>query len=103
MRGMAFGGLVLEDLADDERASRKLAKDSMALFVKHVGEYGNHAAAKRAGFQKGDVIVQVGGKTQRLSEGELIGQLLQQHHAGEKLSTTVLRGDQRVELKLPVQ
>jgi serine protease Do len=103
MRGMAFGGLVLEDLADDERATRKVPADSMALFVKHVGEYGKHAAAKRAGFQKSDVIVQLGDNTKRVSEGELIGQLLQKHQAGEKLNAAVLRGDQRVELKLPMQ
>ena len=39
----------------------------------------------------------------RLTEGELIGALLQRHHVGEELPATVLRGPQRVELKLPMQ
>ncbi len=75
----------------------------MALRVKHVGEYGKHAAAKRAGFLKDDVVVEVDGVTKRTSEGELIGQLLRKHPAGTAVNATVLRGGKRVELKLPMQ
>jgi serine protease Do len=103
MRGMATGGLVLEDLPDDVRATRGIDKGDLALLVKFVGQYNNHAAAKRAGFQKDDVLVQVGGLKKRMSEGEFMGTLLQNNFPGEKLKTTVLRGDQRVELMLPMQ
>ncbi len=103
MRGMASGGLVLEDLPDDARSSRSLAKDKMAMLVKSVGQYGKHAAAKNAGFKKDDVIVELGGLSSRVTEGELIGLLLQAHYPGEKLKTTVLRGSERVELAMPMQ
>jgi S1-C subfamily serine protease len=103
MRGMANGGLVLEDLPDDARASRGLKKDEMALLVKMVGQYGKHAAAKKAGFQKDDVIVEMAGLTRRLTEGELIGELLRAHPAGENVKTVVMRGGQRVELTMPMQ
>jgi hypothetical protein len=103
LRGWSSGGLVLEDLTDEERSQRGLEKDKMALFVKHVGEYGSHAAAKKAGFQKGDVIVELDGAGKRITEGELIGDLLRTHQPGEKLKTTVLRGKERVELALPAQ
>ena len=103
MRGMACGGLVLEDLADEMRSSRKIDRDALALFVKSVGQYGKHAAAKNAGFQKDDVIVAIAGLTERMSESELIGRLLQEHRVGEKVSATALRGSQRVELSLPMQ
>jgi S1-C subfamily serine protease len=103
MRGMATGGLVSEDLADEERQRRGLHKTGLALFVKHVGEYGEHAAAKKAGFQKDDVIVQIGDMQDRLTESELIGRILTRYSRGEKLPAVVLRGDQRVELMLPVQ
>ena len=103
LRGMATGGLMLEDLADEERGRRGLKKDELALLVKHVGEYGKHAAAKKAGFQKEDIIVQMEGVSGRTTEGEVIGHLLQKHKAGEKVKTTVLRGTERVELSLPVQ
>lgn len=103
LRGMALGGLVLENLSNQERDRRGLKQDSMALWVKHVGEYGTHAAAKKAGFQKDDVVVQIDRMTGALGEGEVIGQILQNHQAGEKLKTEVLRGSERVELSLPVQ
>ena len=103
MRGMAFGGLVLEDLPDDVRASRGLKKDDFAMLVKSVGQYGKHAAAKKAGFQKDDVIVGLAGLKTRHTEGELLGALLQKHFPGEEVKATVLRGQERVELKLPMQ
>ena len=103
MRGMATGGLVLEDLPDAERSQRSLAKDKMALLVKFVGQYNKHAAAKKAGFKKDDVVVELAGMSARMTESELMGHLLQKHQAGEKLSTTVLRGQERVELVMPMQ
>ena len=103
MRGMASGGMVLEDLADAERTQRGLGADKLALFVKGVGQYGKHAAAKNAGFQKEDVIVEIAGLTKRATEGELIGQLLQKHTVGERIKATVLRGKDRKELTLPMQ
>jgi hypothetical protein len=103
MRGMATGGLVLEDLPDDVRTTRGLKNGDLALLVKFVGQYGKHAAGKKAGFQKDDVIVAVAGLTSRLSEGELMGHLLQKHPVGEEVKATVLRGQERVELVLPMQ
>lgn len=103
MRGMATGGMVLVDLTDEERLTRGLTRDKLGLFVKGLGQYGKHAAAKNAGFQKDDVLVELNGKSARITEGELIGQLLQQTKPGEKLKATVLRGDKRVELLLPMQ
>jgi len=103
MRGMALGGLVLEDLNDAQRSERGINKDRLALFVKHAGEYGKHAAAKKAGFQKDDVLVEIGGRSDRITEAELIGQILKQHQAGEQVKTVLLRGTERVELQLPIQ
>ncbi len=103
MRGMAFGGMKLDDLADDARASHGLDAKELALFVNHVGQYGKHAAAKNAGFQKGDIIVAIDGLKTRHSEGELLGHLLQKHQPGVKVQATVLRGTQRVQLALPMQ
>lgn len=103
MRGMATGGLVLEDLADEQRSQRALPKDSLALFVKAVGQYGKHAAAKNAGFKKDDVIVELDGVTVRMTEGEMLGHLLRKRFPGEKVKTVVLRGGNRVELALPMQ
>jgi hypothetical protein len=103
MRGMALGGMRLQDLTDEERVARGLAKDKLALLLQGLGQYGMHAAAKNAGFQKDDVLIELDGKSARLSEGELIGQLLQQTKPGQKLKAVVLRGEKRVDLMLPMQ
>ena len=103
MRAMAFGGLVLEDLSDEERGRRTLSKEDLGLFIKGVGQYGKHATAKNAGFQKDDVIVSIDGWSKRASESELIGHLLRTRMPGEKVKMTVLRGDQRIDFTLPMQ
>lgn len=103
MRAMALGGLFIEDLSDDERAKRGIGKTGMALFVKHAGEYGEHAAAKKAGFRKDDVLVELDGSSARVSESEVIGKILKKHAPGAKMPAVVLRGGERVKLELPVQ
>ena len=103
MRAMAFGGMKMDDIPDEERATLGLDKSQMALRVFHVGEFGEHAAAKKAGFKKDDILIQVGDLKQRLTESALIGDLLLHHLPGEKIPATVLRGKERVELMLPQQ
>ena len=103
MRAMAFGGMTLVDLDDAARKERGLRGDVMAMHIKGVGQYGKHAAAKKAGFIKDDIIVAMDGIGGRVTEGELIGKLLQTHKAGEFADVTVLRGGERVMLKLPMQ
>lgn len=103
MRGMACGGLFMEDLADADRATRNLDNKQLALWVKGVGQYGKHGAAKKAGFQKEDVIIAIDGHTERMTESELIGYLLRSRKAGEVVPVTVRRGAQEVTLKLPMQ
>lgn len=103
MRGMAFGGLLLGSISDADREKRGIAKTEHGLLLKFVGAYGAHAAAKAAGFLKDDIILTVEGTSQPMTEGELIGHLLTTYPKPTKLKTTVLRGDKRIDLMLPVQ
>jgi hypothetical protein len=103
MRGMALGGLSLEELPDEERTQLGIAKDRMALRAKGVGQFGKHAAAKNAGFQKGDIITEIDGSSARATESELIGRLLKNRKVGERVKTKVQRGGSSVELSLPMQ
>jgi serine protease Do len=103
MRGMAAGGLNLVDLTDEERAQRGLGAQGMALWVKGLGMHGMHAAARKAGFQKDDVLVEVAGMKHRLTESRLHGHLMQEHRQGDKVPVKARRGDQTVELLLPMQ
>ena len=75
----------------------------MALFVKHAGEYGKHAAAKKAGVQNGDVIVELDEMSARATESVLIGRLLQKHLPGAMVKATVLRGNERIPLSWRMQ
>lgn len=103
MRAMALGGLVLEDLPDGERRGAAPVAGGMALRVTMVGQYGPHAAAKKAGFQERDVLVECDGLSRRMSESELIGHLLATRRPGEQVKTRVRRGSELIELSLPMQ
>jgi serine protease Do len=103
MRAMALGGMVLTDLDDAARTERGLGREGLALFVKGLGNHGQHGTAKKAGFQKDDVIVALDGISARTTEGDVIGQLLRKRKAGETVNVTVRRGGERVSLKLPMQ
>lgn len=102
MRAMATGGLKLDALSEDQAEKRGL-KGKLALNVTFVGAYGKHAAAKNAGFLKDDVLVEIDGKSEPMTESELIGQILEKQKPGAKVQTVVLRGTARVPLALPVQ
>lgn len=103
MRGMALGGMRIEPLSADERTKRQIPDGQAALLVTNVGQYGMHAAAKKAGFQKDDVIVEFDQKSHWKGESEFIDHLMRHHFPGESVQVTVLRGDQRRELTLPMQ
>ena len=103
LRAMALGGLKLQDLDDEARRARGLAPDRMALEVEHAGEYGEHAAAKNAGFSKGDVLVKVGEWSERLTESSLIGRLVKAHRPGQSVPAVVRRDGRDIELSLPQQ
>lgn len=103
LRAMALGGLQLEAVAAERRRELGIASDAMALAVLHAGEYGAHAAAKNAGFRKGDILTSADGLSGNLSESELIGSLLRRHLRPARVPATVQRGGQTLRLELPVQ
>ncbi len=103
LRRMATGGLVLESLSSEARGKLNLAEDTLALRVKYVGQYNEHAAGKQAGFKEGDVLVEFDGLKQPWRETDLIAHGVTQRRRGDSVAVTVLRDGQRVELSLPMQ
>ena len=103
MRRMALGGMKLRDLSDQERQRHGIAKNKLALLAEHVGQYGKHAVAKKAGLVKGDIITEIDGRSERLTESQLIGQLILAHPPGESISLELKRGDSRRRLNYQVQ
>jgi len=102
-RRMATGGMLLTEIEPAKRRQLRLKKDRLALFVKHVGQYGDHATAKRAGFKKGDIIVDWDGETKRLSETEIFTRGIQHHKIGDKIPVTVVRNGKRKKLELTMK
>jgi hypothetical protein len=103
LRRMAAGGMVLRNTTSEERRAARLPEDTLALRVEHVGEYGDHAVAKKAGFKKDDILVNVDGQTGHLGESELFRFLLQHRMPGETVPVTVLRNGDRMNLELRMQ
>jgi hypothetical protein len=103
LRRMAFGGMKMRTMTDEERAAAKLPSDRLSLLIEHVGQYGDHAKAKQAGFVKGDVLVKYDGSTEPRTETQLLARSMQELKAGDKVPVTVLRGGREIELKMPVQ
>jgi serine protease Do len=95
LRRMGFGGMALEPLPDDRRRLAKLPDDALALRVKHVGQYGAHAVAKKAGFLAGDIIVSFDGQAGPLTESDLLAYALQKKHPGDEIAVTILRDGER--------
>jgi S1-C subfamily serine protease len=103
LRRIALGGLSLEEATPEERRRARVTDEQLALRVKGVGQYGPHAAARDAGFQKDDVIVAFDGRRERMSEGQLFEYVLNNRRAGDKAPVVVVRGTQRRELTMPIQ
>lgn len=103
LRRMATGGLVLKELAAAKRRDLQLTDTQLGLVVDYVGLYGAHAAGKKAGFLKDDVLLSVDGRSDRLSESGLLGFLLQKRMPGETVPVKVWRAGERLSLELPMQ
>ncbi len=103
LRRMGLGGLVVGDMDDERRRAAGLDSDRMALRVTHVGQYDDHAVAKRAGFRRGDVIVDFDGLDDRMTESELLAYTVQSKRSGDRVAVTVLRDGREIRLTLPLQ
>lgn len=103
LRRIATGGLVLKTVPQEERRKMRLPEPSVGLVVSYVGQFGDHAVGKKAGFQKDDVILAIDGDKNPMTESQLFARVLQSKKTGDKLAITVLRAGEAQELTMPVQ
>ncbi len=103
LRRMSTGGLQLESTTAETRQAAGVQGNGMALRVKHVGQYGPHAAAKQAGFQPGDILISVDGQTNLLTEDEVLAYGVTKCQPGDQVPTVVRRNGKDVKLQLPIQ
>jgi serine protease Do len=95
LRKMATGGLVLKEASEP--------RQGVGLRVDYVGQYNEHAAGKKAGFQKGDAFISADGQSTPMTEGQFLRYMLQNKMPGARVPVGVSRGGQNVELQLPMQ
>lgn len=103
LRRIALGGMVLEPATPEQRAGLKLPADTLAMRVKHVGQYGDHARAKQAGLLKDDVVIEFDGDGSPRSESEIIATTINGKRPGDKISVVALRNGKRMSFQVPVQ
>lgn len=100
---MATGGLLLEEMPAEDRAKAGIVGGGMSLRVKHVGQYGPHAAAGNAGFRVGEVLVEYDGQTALRREADLLRHGVTAPMPGDRAAMTVLREGKQVALTLPMR
>lgn len=103
LRRMTLGGMRLDVLPPDEREEAGLSGNATAFRVRHVGEYGDHAVAKKAGFQKGDILLSIDGKTDYRSESDVMATLVNANQPGDRMEFAVMRDGRRMTLSFAAQ
>lgn len=103
LRRMALGGMYLVSLSEAERKRHGIAEGQLGLLAKHVGQYGDHGVAKRAGVKNGDVVVAFDGITEAMSESELLRQVLGKRAKGEEVTFSYRRDGTDREAKIRLQ
>lgn len=103
LRRMGLGGLRLESLTEDQKSDIKKESVGVGLRAKHVGQYGNHAIAKNAGFVAGDIILSVDGKSDPMSETDLLTYALNEKKRGEEIKFRVLRNGKELNFQFKTQ
>ena len=103
LRRMVTGGLLFEPATEEARRKAHIGDDKLALVVKHVGQYGAHAAAKRAGFKKGDIVISYNGREENMTPSQLLAYGARNTNPGQKVPVVVIRNGNQKKLALPMQ
>lgn len=102
LRRAMLGGMKLTALSAEERERAGL-EGPMALRVSHLGNWGPHGAAKRAGFQQGDVLVEFDGQTDLPQEADVFAYASRHHRIGDTVLVKFLRDGKLQSARLPIQ
>lgn len=103
LRRIALGGMLLVPATDQQRAGSKLPEDKLALHIKHLGQYGDHARAMQAGLKKDDIVVEFDGDASPRSESAIIAATMNSKRRGDKVTVVVVRDGKRMSFQVPIQ
>ena len=94
-------GVKFELLPAEEKKKRGIGEDELALVVKGLFGKGG-PKVQVAGIRQNDVIVAVDGKSEALTESDFLVYLRLTHGPKDSVKFTILRGDQRRDLTVPL-
>ena len=100
---MTLGGMLLEQLSDADRRRLKMPRSRLALRVKHLGRYGPHGAAWRAGARQGDILFAYDGQTQAMTEWQIMAHAMRKAMKGKRILVRLLRKGKVYDINLPMQ
>lgn len=102
MRRVALGGARMEPLSEKERNALNL-KEPMALKATYLGQWGAYAAARRAGLQKNDILIEYNNHRTFARESDLFDHVNENLKPGQTVTLKVLRGSKVLTKKLTIQ
>lgn len=103
LRRMGTGGMKLEAMSAAEAKAAGLNPATMALAVRHVGQYGDHAVAKRAGVRKDDILISFDGRKDLMTDSDVLAYAAQNTKPGQMVPIVLRRGDKRLTINLRMQ
>ncbi len=92
-------GLRLQDLTTAERKSKGLPAGTLALMVQ---SFMPNPVWRPSGFKRGDIIVEIAGRTDRMDESEFVALIRTTYAKGTRLRVVLLRDGRRVRKTLTV-
>lgn len=99
---MMLGGMRLDVMSEEAREALPI-ESSMALEVTSVGKYGDHATAKKAGMQPGDIIIAYDGQTDFEREADLFAYANENRRPGDTVSVKFLRDGKTMSAEFRIQ
>lgn len=94
LRRLGVGGIVSESATAEDREKLRIPKGKMALSIKHVGAFAPHDRAKKAGLQKGDIVISYDGRDDLDTETKLLSYALNEVPPGKKVTIRYVRGSE---------
>ncbi len=100
LRQMGLGGMFLKEITADERKTLDISDDQMALVVNHVGAFAPHDRAKKAGVEKGDILIELDGRRDLKRETDVLAYAMNEVEPGRSVAMRFRRGNEekRVEI-----
>ena len=97
LRRNLLGGIEYRDVASDEREELGIESNVVAL------KAARGASRSSGSIRRDDVIVAVDGKTNYMSEGDLIAYYAQEKKRGDQVELTLIRDGERMDITMPVE